>query len=162
MTAEPKATTLVLGLGNPLRGDDGVGLAVLEQLRQCELAEGTTLVDGGTGGLETTLEFANMDTVLVIDAARFDGQPGEVRRFDLLSTQSAPTNWGAGHAHGLLAAIELARALSLLPRQLVLFAIEPADTEAPLRLSPSATQAVAHAVAAVLAELTLLRTQSTG
>jgi hydrogenase maturation protease len=154
--------TAILGLGNCLCGDDGVGLAVLDRLRECPLPEGVALVDGGTGGLEVTLEFQGRATVIVIDAARFDGSPGELRRFDLLASDTGRTHWGAGHAHGLGAAIELARALSLLPKRLVLYAVEPATLDTPMQLSPAVQKAVPLAVAAILAELLQQDSQFTG
>ncbi len=148
--------TAIVGLGNCLCGDDGVGLVVLDRLKQCPLPKDVVLVDSGTGGLEITLEFQGRATVIVVDAARFDGSPGELKRFDLLATETGRTHWGAGHAHGLGAALELARALSLLPKRLVLYAIEPATLDTPMQLSPMVEAAVPLAVAAIVRELSQL------
>ena len=147
---------LVLGLGNPLRGDDGVGLVVLEQLKSCELPAGTTLVDGGTRGLDLTLEFEGKARAILIDAAHFRGTGGEFRRFDLLSAKSLPINWAALHAQGIGAAIELAGALGTLPKQLILFAIEPQSIVESQRLSAAVEQAVPKVVRAVCDELTCM------
>jgi hydrogenase maturation protease len=93
--------------------------------------------------------------VLIVDSARFGGHPGEIRRFDLLVTPLPSACWGQGHAHGLVAAIELAQALSVLPEQLLLFAIEPTAIETPMCLSPLVEQAIPQVVSAVIAELAL-------
>lgn len=149
----PKESTLILGLGNPLRGDDGVGPAVLARLQREVLPNWTRLVDGGTGGLEILLEFEGATKVIAVDAAFFGGSPGEVRRFDLLDTQLGRTHWGAGHAHGLGAAIELASALQQLPRELILYAIEPENLDSLGGLSTVVARAIPSVVARILAEL---------
>ena len=58
--------TLILALGNPLRGDDGVGVAVLDQLNQMDIPSHTILMDGGTPGLETVLLLKNYQRAVEI------------------------------------------------------------------------------------------------
>lgn len=155
----PRTRTLVVGLGNPHRGDDGVGLAVLSELQSRGVSEDTTLLDGGMAGLDLVLEFMGRSRVLVIDAARFGGTAGETRRFDLLETELPGIRWNVGHAHGLAAAVELARALRVLPQQLVLYAVEPSEldvqayTEDATEHAPRLSAPVARAVPAVLSEV---------
>lgn len=144
---------LVLGLGNALRGDDGVGLAVVDRLGTEVLPEGTRLLNVGTSGLEILLDWAGAARVIVVDAARFGGHPGELRRFDLRTLDIAKTHWGAGHAQGLGAAVALATALQALPDELVLYAIEPEDFEPLHGLSDSVERCIPAVVAAIVAEL---------
>jgi hydrogenase maturation protease len=147
------STTLVLALGNPLRGDDGVGPEVLDRLKQVDLPRHVVLVDGGTGGLEVVLEFVGKSRGIVIDAVRFGGEAGQYRRFDLLDMQLPPAIWTAGHAHGLVAAIELGRALQILPKELILYAIEPEQCDRALHLSQAAKSAISEVANAIVAEL---------
>lgn len=63
------ANTLILGLGNPLRGDDGVGTAVITTLQNEPLPPDVDVVDGGTAGLELVLLLQKYRRVLVVDAA---------------------------------------------------------------------------------------------
>jgi len=121
--------TLVLALGNPLRGDDGVGLAILETLAAQELPAGVSLLDGGTAGLETAVLLQNYDRAVILDAADFGAPPGTWRRFpyrsDLFLTQT--TMQGTLHDAGLAEALQLAEALGILPAAVVIFAVQPAE-----------------------------------
>ncbi|MCD4733107.1 hydrogenase maturation protease, partial [bacterium] len=73
---------LVASLGNPLVGDDGVGLAVLKQLEQQELPVEVKLVDLGTDLLALSSHLDGIGKVILLDAVNFGGEPGELRRFD--------------------------------------------------------------------------------
>jgi hydrogenase maturation protease len=119
--------TLVLALGNPLRGDDGVGQAVLCALEQRALGPGVELVDGGTPGLNTVLLLEGRSRVIVIDAADFGACPGNVRRFELTANDLSlqPVHSNSLHAAGLLEALALATALGVLPAQVALYGVQP-------------------------------------
>ncbi len=118
---------LILALGNPLRGDDGVGQAVLEVLQQRALGPQVELVDSGTAGLESVLLLKGRLRVIIIDAADFGAKPGTVRRLDLTAKdlESRPVNSESLHAAGLLEALVLATALGVLPAQVTLFGVQP-------------------------------------
>ncbi|MGE5784086.1 MAG: hydrogenase maturation protease [Myxococcales bacterium] len=148
-----RATLLILGLGNPMRGDDGFGSRVLEELGKQALPAATQLLDAGTAGLEIVLELMDRESVLIVDTARFGGSPGEVRRFDLWRCELPRVEWNAGHAHGLAAAVELSKALGVCPRHLNLYAVEPLDTSEVERLSAPVERAVPVVVAQVLEDL---------
>ncbi|MCZ7546784.1 MAG: hydrogenase maturation protease [Anaerolineae bacterium] len=120
--------TLVLALGNPLRGDDGVGAAVLERLAQAGPPPGATLLDGGTPGLETVLLLQHCARAIIIDAASMGCAPGEWVRFrvDAVQMQPAdPTLRGTLHSAGLAEALALGAALGTLPGAVVIYGVEP-------------------------------------
>jgi hydrogenase maturation protease len=85
MTKAPM-TTLVLALGNPLRGDDGVGAAVLNALPA--LPPGVTGMDGGTPGLGLVLSLQGYDRAIILDAAEMGEMPGTWRRFTRTACES--------------------------------------------------------------------------
>ena len=74
-------SVLVLGLGNPLRGDDGIGSRVVEELIRRGLPEGVTALDGGTGGLDLLQVLEGWERVVVVDAADVGREPGQFVRF---------------------------------------------------------------------------------
>lgn len=158
MTVAPahRAQTLILGLGNPMRGDDGFGLRVLEELEKLAFPSGTQLLDAGTAGLEIVLELMDRESVLVVDTAQFGGRPGEVRRFDLRRCELPRVEWRAGHAHGLAAAVELSKALGVCPCYVDLYAVEPSDTSELNRLSSDVERAIPIVVSRVLEHLSSL------
>lgn len=72
--------TLVLGIGNTLMGDEGIGVHVVRYLESENLPESVTLMDGGTGGLFLLPDMRDADRIILIDATADGGPPGTVRR----------------------------------------------------------------------------------
>ncbi|MBN1286759.1 MAG: hydrogenase maturation protease [Anaerolineae bacterium] len=127
--AAHRIPTLVLALGNPLRGDDGVGAAVLEQLEQAGRPPSVTLTDGGTAGLETVLLLQGYPRAIIIDAAEMGLAPGAWRRFTLQEVElraADPHLRGTIHGAGLAEALALGEALGILPADLVIYGVQPA------------------------------------
>ena len=127
----PTGTTLVLALGNPLRGDDGVGAAVLEHLRRSGALPGQVdLVDGGTAGLETVLLLQGYRRAMIIDAADMRLAPGAWRRLPAAGSSLGSRDLSAGHtlhSAGLAEALALGEALGVLPETIEIFAIQPLE-----------------------------------
>lgn len=149
---------LVVGLGNPDRGDDAVGSAVaravarlaLPGVRVTEREDPTDLVELWSG----------RDLVVVVDAVRSGRDGGSIVVLETAAADaSLPTSaWrSAGHAgthdFGLGTAVELARALGRLPHRLVVVGVEGARFDHGPGLSPAVTAAVGPAVDAVVAAL---------
>ncbi|WP_326632990.1 MULTISPECIES: hydrogenase maturation protease [unclassified Streptomyces] len=124
----------VIGVGNEFRHDDGVGWAVVarltERAEEWPLPSGTALLvcDGDPARLITLWEDA--DLAIVVDAAHaHPGHPGRLHRLELDGGQLSQTGSAtSSHGLGLGDAVELARELERLPGQLVVYAIEGADS----------------------------------
>ena len=140
MTKAP-VTTLVLALGNPLRGDDGVGAAVLDALPA--LPAGVTGLDGGTPGLGLVLSLQGYDRTIIVDAAEMGEAPGTWRRFtpDCLRTRDSVLR-GTLHDAGLAEALVLGEALGVLPSEVLIFGVQPGE----IGWAPGLTAAVAAAI----------------
>lgn len=127
-------TTLVIGCGNPLRGDDAVGIEVVQRLARCQLPPGVRCVDAGTSGLEIVLLMRDAKAVVLIDAAaprELDrGQPGRVHELSweqVLSTVAASGSATAVSIHAVRwdQALALSQALgSPQPTEFTCFLIE--------------------------------------
>jgi hydrogenase maturation protease len=72
--------TLVLGLGNVIMGDEGVGVHVVQALAKLSLPEGVECLDGGTGGFILLEPLQSADRIILIDAAADGNLPGTVTR----------------------------------------------------------------------------------
>lgn len=144
---------LVLGIGNPDRGDDAVGRLIARALRtrvpaDVRIAEH----DGGATALVAALQSARH--AWLIDAARSGAPPGTVRRIDCSETDlDIPSGTVSSHGFGVAAAIALARALDVLPRQCIVYAVEAADFNAGAAPSHEVLDAVDDVVERILAEL---------
>jgi hydrogenase maturation protease len=139
------AKTLVLGLGAPLRADDGVGVALIETLRaEGGFGEGVELVDGGTAGLEIVLLLEGRSRVVVVDAADMGLEPGAWRRFtpDEIAPADGAALGGTLHDAGLLEALALAEALGVLPAEVVIFGVQPGSLSWEQGLTPPVRQAL--------------------
>ncbi len=127
MTSPPPAPTLVLALGNPDRGDDGVGQAVLLDLAERgQLPANVEVLDGGLAGLETCLYLQGRRRALIIDAADMGLSPGEWRSIEVTQPMLAgELRPGVVHSAGLKEALQLAAALDGLPERVTLFGVQP-------------------------------------
>jgi len=146
--------TLVLGLGNTLRGDDGVGPAVIGWLQGRGLPPEVSTWEGDAAGLELTLAMAEHRRVIVVDAADLGRAPGAWLR---LTPDRARLKSGASalslHAAGLWDALALGAALNLLPNEIVIYGIQPAQLDWLPVLSAEAQAAVPNVGRAVLHEI---------
>lgn len=147
-------TTLIIGLGNPLRGDDGVGVRVAEALATQTLPDDVEVVDGGTSGLGIVSLFEGRQRIIVVDAADVGRDPGQFVRFTPAEARLLGDDQHLSiHAAGLRDALLLAQALKVLPDDVVIFGVQPANLEWDNRLSSEVEEALPGLLAAVQAEL---------
>jgi hydrogenase maturation protease len=150
--------TLVIGLGNPILTDDGVGVkvayAVCDALASAA-REDVTVTEAGVGGLHLMEMMVGYERVILVDAIQTPGgQPGAIRRLALDDIASAvPTQHSAStHDMNLPTALELGRRLGLtLPDTIEILAVEAEDV---VTFGESCTPAVAAAIP-VVTELVL-------
>ena len=137
---------LVIGLGNPLRGDDGVGPRVVQELNRRGLPEGVIALDVGTGGLDLLRVLEGSKHVVLVDAADVGREPGQFVRFrpDQARLVCAGDRLSLHHA-GLGEVLALADALGRALPEIVVFGVQPAQVDWGEGLS--------HAVEAVLPSL---------
>jgi hydrogenase maturation protease len=120
----------IIGLGNPLRHDDGIGLELLRCLEKhkSEFSRNIEYIDGGIGGVNLLHLFPRFSLVLLIDAVDFKGKPGETHVFtlhDLLYKKTPVLT--TSHETDFLNIITLSRELNELPRDLFVFGVQPSD-----------------------------------
>ncbi len=120
---------LILGLGSLLRADDGVGAAVIQALSEDgRLPADVTLLDGGTPGLETALLLQGYQQAIIVDAADMGLSPGAWQRFALPEVELQSNSGGLrGNLHqaGVAEALQLGKALGILPDEIIIYGIQP-------------------------------------
>jgi hydrogenase maturation protease len=136
---------LVIGIGNPNRGDDAVGVLVvraLTGLRTRELADCSGMLD----------LWEEEDHVIVVDAMISGERPGTVRRFEA-GQESLPTrSFSSTHSFGLSETVEVGRALARLPNRLTIYGIEADRFDHGGRVSPAVRDAMNDVVTAIQRE----------
>lgn len=147
-----RVKTLVLGLGNVLMGDEGIGVHVVRALEQHTIPEGVECLDGGTGGFVLLEPLQSADHIVLIDAAA-DGNPiGTVTRTTPRFSRDYPPTLTA-HDIGVKDLLDVFY-IQGGEREVVLYAVT-IDPQQPIRMSLSAEgeKAAAEAVERILAEL---------
>lgn len=144
---------IVLGIGNPDRGDDAAGREAARRLRGCLPGDVEILEHDGEATALLHL-FEDADQAYIIDACRSGAAAGTVRRFDAASEPLPEIELAVStHGFGLAAAIELARNLGQLPPRCLVYAIEGVAFEVGAGLSAPVAAAVDDVVQQLEAEL---------
>jgi hydrogenase maturation protease len=125
MTLTDRAPLLVVGIGNAIQMDDGVGIHVLRALEGRELPPGVELLDGGTMGIELLPWLEGREKVIFIDAVDAGEKPGTMFRFapDAVGYDMIPK--ASVHEIGLVDAMQMAALTGRAPGETVIFGVQP-------------------------------------
>lgn len=146
-------TTLVLALGNPLLGDEGVGIRALEVLSSStDLPPSVELLDGGTAGLSLVPRLRSADRVLVLDAVSAGTPPGTVVKLDGSELCRAGLRATSPHDLGLSDILSASR-LSGVEQEVVVLGVEPESLHLGVGLSAPVESAVETLVEAARRQL---------
>lgn len=143
---------MILGLGNVIMGDEGVGVHIVRALEKCTLPPHVECLDGGTGGFVLLEPLQNADRIILIDAAADGNPPGAVTRTTPRFASDYPTSLTA-HDIGVKDLLD-AFYIQGGNREVILYAIA-IDPQQPIRMSLSAeaAKAAAEAEQRILAEV---------
>lgn len=154
MTDRPGGGTVVIGLGNPLMADDGLGLAALEALRHGWTFEPhVELVDGGTWGMNLLYLIEDADRVLLLDAINVEAPPGDVVE---LERDALPRMFGlkiSPHQIDMREVLALAQLRDTLPREIVAMGLQPERVEMSTEVTPALRAALPALTERALARL---------
>ena len=144
---------LVLGLGNPLCGDDGAGVSAVARLRErYEAPPGVLVLDGGTLGLSLLPYLRQARTVILVDAIAADAPPGTLVRLEGNDVAPAAAHRLSPHQVGVADLLDGARLLGGYPEALVLVGIVPAKLELSIERSPAVESRIDDLVRATVDE----------
>lgn len=151
MTDKQSANVLILGIGNLLLCDEGIGVHAVRCLAQRILPPGVEVLDGGTSGADLVDHLEGRTKVIVIDAASGDGPPGTIYRCearDLIEQEGALSL----HEFGLADSLHMAERLGCAPQRVVVLGVQPATMEPGLELSPEVAAVLPGVLSLALAE----------
>lgn len=149
----PQKKTVILGVGNVLLSDEGIGVHVANELMKMDLPPGVSVVEGGTDGFSLLNIITDADRLIVVDAVKGGAEPGSIYRFDANEIRSVPSGFKTSvHQVGILEVIDLSGLIGKTPRTTVI-GIEPKSFEMSLQLSPEVMEKFPRIIELVLEEL---------
>jgi hydrogenase maturation protease len=133
---------LILGVGNLLLCDEGVGVHVAQKMMKMDLPPEVQVVEGGTDGFGLVNVILEADRMILIDAVKGGGQPGSIYRFAIEDCPPYPDLFKTSvHQISILEVINLSSLIGSTP-QTTIIGVEPACIEMGMELSPQVEQKI--------------------
>jgi len=145
--------TVVLGLGNPYLGDDGVGIAVAKELQRRNLGEGTLVRAHQTFDLWLLSEYGGASRLIIVDAVMSGSAPGTVTEYEVAPRQGPLSSLPGLHSLELHDLVDFAGRMGLLSCPVTVIGIEPKDCKLGEGLSPEVEEAIPEVIAKVGAKV---------
>lgn len=145
------APVMVLGIGNILLRDEGVGVRAIEAMQSMSLPPDVELLDGGTCGADLVDEIASRHKLIVIDAVKTDAPAGAIFRLTPDQLLHGDQQMSL-HEFGMMDTLAMARTLGCPPREVVIFGVQPEVVEYGLELSDTVKACLPRLIQAVLKE----------
>jgi hydrogenase maturation protease len=131
-----QAKVTLLGLGNLLMRDEGVGVQAVQAVEErYEIPPDLEIVDGGTSGLDLLPYIEGRDRVLFVDAVNFGREPGHIGVLENREIPALFARKDSLHHLGLMDVLATAQLLEVTPREICLIGVQPQSLEIGLELS---------------------------
>jgi len=148
---------LVLGVGNILLTDEGIGVRVVEALEnRYQIPSGVEVMDGGTAGMELLASIAACDQLILIDAVNTGAAPGTVVRLQDEQVPALFKNKISPHQLGISDLLGVLTVTGEMPRRMTLFGVVPFRLDTSTELSAPMQPLLEVLLAQTVAELTAL------
>jgi len=144
---------LILGIGNLLLKDEGVGVHVVERLKEIQLPENVEVLDGGTAGFDLVDLIEGRKKLIVIDAVNAGEKPGTIYRLTEENLDIKPKAICSFHEIDFLDALHMSLVMNSRPEEIVVIGIEPKDMSGGLELSPEIEERIPRIIEIVMKEL---------
>ena len=152
--AEKDLPVLVLGLGNVLLKDEGIGVHVIEHLSKVDLSDNVEVIDGGTASLDALNLIQDTDKLIIIDAVRYGQRPGTIYRLSNKDLYSGLNSKKLSlHQFSLLEALTIVKKIGNLPREIILIGIEPDQIDWGLEVSEIVKKKISEIIKLITQEL---------
>jgi hydrogenase maturation protease len=154
---DAQSTVTLIGLGNILLRDDGVGVHAVRYIQEhCTIPAGLEIVDGGTTGLDLLPFIEGRQRVIFVDTVNFNQAPGFI---GVLKNEAIPSLFGAKeslHHMGLMDVLAAARLMDILPADIRLIGIQPERIEPGLEMSATIQSRLSPLVDQILSEIGMI------
>jgi hydrogenase maturation protease len=145
--------TVILGIGNVLLSDEGIGVHVANALSGMDLPPGVSVIEGGTDGFRLLNIITEADRLIVVDAVKGGAGPGSIYRFNIDEVRNVPSGFRTSvHQVGILEVIDLSGLIGKTPKTTVI-GVEPKSLEMSLELSPEIKEKIPRIIELVFEEV---------
>jgi len=145
--------TTVLGVGNLLLRDEGVGIHLVQKLAEVLDRNDVDIIDGGTDPDMVTCIGEDVDKLIIVDAASAGDKPGTIYRFDIEDLKSGTPDALSLHQIGIVDSIKMMSLVGKQPKSVTVIGIEPDTIDFGLELSPELNRRLPKIVEVVLNEI---------
>ena len=146
--------TLILGVGNLLMSDEGVGVHVIQRLvADYQLPEQVQVLDGGTLGMDLLYYLEGIENLLLVDAVQTRNEPGTLIRLEGEDVPAFMSIKISPHQLGVPDMLAAAKLKDVYPQRIVLWGVQPERMEIGLDLSPTVGSKVETIIAHILEQL---------
>ena len=146
----------VLGVGNILMGDEGLGVRAVEKLHGHKLPKNVSLYDAGTWLHSVLGTLEGFDKIVIVDAVKAGGKPGSIYRFTLEELEAGRKDeisfMLSLHEMDVPKAIALEKLVTKLPEEIIFLGMEPVEIKAGLELSKTVGKNIGKLVSALKQE----------
>lgn len=144
---------LIMGVGNLLLSDEGVGVHVANKMIKMDLPPEVRVVEGGTDGFGLMNVIQDADRVILIDAVKGGGEPASIYRFDIGDCPPSPEAFKTSvHQVSILEVISLSGLIGSTPRTTII-GVEPKSIEMGMELSPEVHEKLPRIIQMVMEEV---------
>src|SRR4030065_1470608 len=144
---------LIMGIGNILLKDEGIGVHVVRRLKEMPLPNNVEVLDGGTAGLDLVDFMENRRKLIVIDAVKNGDKPGTIYRLTEENLKIKPKAIMSFHEIDFLDALHMSEVMAEKPEETIVIGIEPKDMSDGTELSPEIKERIPSIIAVVMEEL---------
>jgi hydrogenase maturation protease len=148
-----KEPILILGIGNLLLKDEGIGVHVARKLGMMPLPPGVEVMDGGTMGMNLMYDIEGREKVIVIDAVLTDGQPGTLYRFTDKDIEYDPGMIQSVHGMNFPYVLKNIALFGKKPELIVFIGIKPAEISEGIELTPEIEKKIPEIIELVMKEI---------
>jgi len=150
---------LILGIGNILLKDEGIGVHVVNKLKEMSLPDNVEVLDGGTAGLDLVDFVANRGKLIVIDAINAGEKPGTIYRLTEENLDIKAKAIMSFHDIDFMDALHMTEIMHEKPKEIVVIGIQPKDMSDGLDLSPEIEERIPRIIEIVMEELNSERSE---
>ena len=157
ISGDPEKRILILGVGNLLLGDEGVGVHVARKMMEMDFPPQVRVVEGGTDGFGLMHVLLEADRLILVDAVKGGGPPGSIYRFEVKDCPPFPDIFKTSvHQISILEVINLSGLIGSTPRTTII-GVEPKCLEMGMELSPEIEAKIPKVIQLIREEVALSR-----